>query len=266
MRMCLVLALPLLLLFVAPAHGAEDSLAIRLRGRAFSTGYLDVPLLGARQVSLQGTPDRFEAKLDPNTCQLDMFGDPSACTRMAVRTLGLRVLRYRAADPTMGDRRLLGLVPEGKVAWQLHLVLPAVGREGARLLFRESEAGPVRVVPLQASPVTAAPPARDAALGVLVPFPVSYDATQQGETLTVIAEGDAPTPGFELALRYHQIWSAPLQWRFFGKRPRGLVPQVLTPFEVRSTYPHKATSPVKEIVVVDGRGEHRVVVRQLPAK
>lgn len=50
---------------------------------------------------------------DPNVCDVDDFGDRTACTRLAPRTYAVALTRLRAADPRCAGRRLFAITGAG---------------------------------------------------------------------------------------------------------------------------------------------------------
>ena len=260
-----------------PAAAGGGTLAQRLHGRVLTSGYLAEPALGARQITLQGSESAFTVTLDPNTCGLDAFGDPQTCTRMAPQRVSCRVLRFRAADPTGQDRLLIGLEATTPLPSTMLLVVPQVGREGFRLLVKGPASRQPRVIALHAvvrprktptpvpdsgevAPPSPTPPGKPDPNDRRTPCRVqaTYVATQQGDLLTIVAQGQAPTPGYEFQLRPHRAASNPPRWQLSCQPPTGTVAQVVVPFEVRDTY--RVGRALTQIIVVDGYGEHRVFV------
>jgi hypothetical protein len=87
---------------------------------------------------------RAQLTLDPNKCTLDAFGDPLGCTRMAVRTLDVKLTPVTTDDP----RRLFSVEGEGLAAPSLRLVLVGDAPAAARLLVVGAADELTDVVPL----------------------------------------------------------------------------------------------------------------------
>jgi hypothetical protein len=78
--------------------------------------YLSQPVQGARHIALrlEETRDgRMEGtvQLDPNTCSIDLWGEPGACTRIGVLSQQVEAVMMRTLDPH-GHRR---------IHWALHI-------------------------------------------------------------------------------------------------------------------------------------------------
>lgn len=87
---------------------------------------------------------RHQLILDPNTCTLDAFGDTTACTRMALRTVDITLTPHQTDDP----RHLYLLTGEGLEAPSLRLVLVGEKPASARLLVVGKQDAILHVVPL----------------------------------------------------------------------------------------------------------------------
>ncbi|MGE0191880.1 MAG: hypothetical protein AB7T63_07525 [Planctomycetota bacterium] len=251
----------------APAH-AED-------GRPFHvvSGYLDEPVLGARRVEMEGfLGGNAILELDPNRCQLDEFGDPGVCTRMAARRLEVTLHRAKLADPRGHGRALYGIAGlprEGETSPgpKLFLVAPPAGSPDTwRLVVDGGDAGR-RVVLLEARPpapgggAAPRPPAVDPE-----PEPgpqplcsnVSYTARWADGQVTIEAQMDLPTPGYEVRFERSPLRIWPPQHQLICIPPDGLVIQVITPATVTTTF--AAAEPPAEVIVRDRQGAHRVPV------
>ncbi len=120
-----------------------------------NTGYLTEALMiegapAAHRIRIRTTgrqPGEVEILLDPNSCTLDVFGDPRACTKIAVRRLratlrlleerqGKRVFAVEAAD-------LPGLM------LRLALVRQGARRTVARLLMMRQDGGVQRLITME---------------------------------------------------------------------------------------------------------------------
>ena len=72
--------------------------------------YMNQPVLRAHTIGLElaeSRPGTLEGavRLDPNHCGLDLWGDPGACTKMAIFTRGAVATRMRTLDP-LGHQRV----------------------------------------------------------------------------------------------------------------------------------------------------------------
>jgi hypothetical protein len=72
----------------------------------------------AHSVSLQlaGTSDTLMEgvlSLDPNTCSLNAFGDPGACTLIAIQGIAVDIRQREIADPSNLNRRFYDVTGEG---------------------------------------------------------------------------------------------------------------------------------------------------------
>ncbi len=78
--------------------------------------YLGQAVQGAHHIVLrleETRPGHMEgtAQLDPNTCSLDLWGDPLGCTRIAVQSRKVEAVMMRTLDPH-GHKR---------IHWTLHI-------------------------------------------------------------------------------------------------------------------------------------------------
>jgi len=262
-----VVALLALATLSAPPAQAED-------GRPFNvvSGYLDEPVLGARRVKMEGfLAGNALLELDPNRCQLDEFGDPTICTRMAARRLEVTLRRAKLADPRGHGRELYavaGLPREGDSSPgpKLFLVAPPAGSPDTwRLVVDGGDAGR-RVVLLEARP---APPSGGAPRppGV-APRPdpdtkhlcsnARYSARWADGMVTIEAQMELPTPGYEVRFERSPLRIWPPQHLLICIPPDGIVAQVIVPATVTTTF--KADEPPAEVVVRDRQGAHKVPV------
>ena len=243
----LLLALLVGLAMAAPEEEARVSL---------HSHYLTEPLGGARQIHIEGVLGG-EARivLDPNSCTLNEFGDPEACTEMAALPRDVRLLQAKLTDPAGKGRRLYALsgpVLEGR---ELFLVVPRGASDAYRLIVRKGKAIE-RMVSLVARDVPKQPPPPSNL--PLCRFETTYTATQAHGRVVLRASGEAGSPGW--TIRFEQepqrIW--PPQFRLVCERPKGMQPQVMTPFRVERSF--KANNRVDTLRVRDARGTHEVRV------
>lgn len=123
----------------------------------FRTGYLIEAInlesgLGVHEVrivSSKDDPRMVNLLLDPNTCALDSFGDPTICTRIAIRTIEARLRLIER----VGGKRLFAIDAEGWMGPALRLaLLPLRGQRGqffARLLVMKDDRNIARLLNLQ---------------------------------------------------------------------------------------------------------------------
>jgi hypothetical protein len=87
-----------------------------------------------------------------------------------------------------------------------------------------------------------------------------FRARRQGNTVTVSATGQNSTAGYQVQLAREPMKIFPPQFALHRKRPGGFAAQVITPFNVCTTF--KASTPVETVIIRDSKGEHRVRVQQ----
>lgn len=97
----------------------------------------------------------------------------------------------------------------------------------------------------------------DASLGM-----ATYRAAQTGETVTIHAQGEHPTPGFKVFFEQSPIRIFPPQFVLREVPPTGIVTKVITPFETQTSF--TAAEPVEQVIVHDRNGRHEVPVEQVP--
>jgi hypothetical protein len=71
--------------------------------------------------------------LDPNTCSLNAFGDREACTRIAVRSVDVEVVRQRLGDPKQLGRRVYEVRGEGLAGGLVLIMSPRMHRTYLKL-------------------------------------------------------------------------------------------------------------------------------------
>ncbi|QRN97777.1 hypothetical protein JRI60_01435 [Archangium violaceum] len=103
------------------------------------------------RIAISANGDAVQVSLDPNICQLDAFGDTTACTRIAIRVFEAKLSLLEERD----GRRLFALKPQSDGEPALRLVLnPA--RKGhaasARLLVLDAAGAIKAVVALEQPP------------------------------------------------------------------------------------------------------------------
>jgi hypothetical protein len=269
-RLQTVLALLLLGTLALPAQEAKAGV---VKGR---TAYLQHPVAGSARTLTVFCDSRRESAvtgwiaLDPNSARLDPFGDPQARTRMAVRTKIFTAHRLRLADPK-GRRALYRLEIDLPGEW--HLVRPLRKGVAPRLLVREEKV--MRVLTLEPAPDL--PDRGPAVGGDAVPEPGSdegprllgpslrgarYEVVAEEGQLFLVARGQAPTPGYRIALLPRNRSRHCRHFELRAEPPTGMVVQVLTPYEVRV----RIQRPVgaANVEVLDRGGVHLVPVPPAP--
>ena len=86
----------------------------------------------------------------------------------------------------------------------------------------------------------------------------AYTAVRQGGEVQISAKGENPSAGYETKFMQSMLRIWPPQYVLIRKRPAGMAGQVVTPFEVTTSF--KAAEPVAQVVVRDGMGRHEVKV------
>jgi hypothetical protein len=87
-----------------------------------------------------------------------------------------------------------------------------------------------------------------------------YTASQTSGEVIIKASGENPTGGYETKLVQSPLRIWPPQYMLVRKKPDGMVTQVITAFEVRTSF--KATDPIRELRVRDAAGSHTVSIEQ----
>jgi hypothetical protein len=86
----------------------------------------------------------------------------------------------------------------------------------------------------------------------------NYSAEQRGGQVTITANGESATAGYQVKLVQSPLRIWPPQWLLAHKKPDGAVAQVITPYEVSASF--KAQEPVEWLKVTDARGSMHVPV------
>lgn len=113
--------------------------------------YLHQPVLGAHGIALEleaTAPDRLQgkARLDPNTCTLDLWGDRGACTLIAIAEPAIEATKMETEDPQRLGRVHWSLEFEGMPEAKVNLIeLPSAG---LRYLTVEEDGAITAIVPL----------------------------------------------------------------------------------------------------------------------
>lgn len=220
----------------------------------FQTAYLAAPIGRAHQIRVSVQLGGYGTlTLDPNTCTATQFGDTGVCTEISPRRVPVRAVQLRLADPTGQGRRLFRLTSEEQtLEEQYFLVVPRRRSQTHRLIVDLANDNR-RVVTLEAVPP---PPAGKPELCANA----EYSAVASDGKVVITAKGEHPTAGWKVAFEQLPIRIFPPQHRLVCVRPGGVVAQVITPFEATATF--KSDGAVREVVVHDTRGPHRIPVKE----
>jgi len=90
---------------------------------------------------------------------------------------------------------------------------------------------------------------------------VTYRAAQVLGGVIIIAEGEHPTSGYETFFTESPLDVFPPQFILNHKQPDGIVLQVVTPFNVNTSF--KTEETIEAVVVHDAQGEHQIEVEQV---
>lgn len=86
----------------------------------------------------------------------------------------------------------------------------------------------------------------------------TYRAEQAHGQVTVFATGQHPTGGYKVSFEPIKM---PNAYKLYHERPEGIVNQMVTPFDVNTTY--TAHKKVATVSVTDADGGHKVPVEQV---
>lgn len=133
---------PQLLLTVALAAAFVPAAAHAEVVVAHGTAYLPTPVERAHRINLVGKigddGGEGEVRLDPNTCGLNDFGDPTFCTLIGVIPQPVEFEPVDAKDMTKSGRKLYA-VTGAKLKVKLFLVVPGPDGGSFRLVVRDGE-------------------------------------------------------------------------------------------------------------------------------
>lgn len=91
-----------------------------------------------------------------------------------------------------------------------------------------------------------------------------YKALQIDDVVVVIAYGNHISTGYKVMLRKRPEEIYPPMFDLVHTEPGGLNAQVITPFAALGHF--KASTQVKQILVIDAQGKHAIPVKQASAK
>jgi len=89
----------------------------------------------------------------------------------------------------------------------------------------------------------------------------TYRAEQAHGEVTIFAAGQHPTGGYKVYFEPVRMQNA---YELYHERPEGVVNQMVTPFNVNTTY--TAHKKVETVSVTDADGGHQVPVEQVADK
>ncbi len=222
---------------------------------ALRSVYLADRIGSARQIIIEGElGGEGKVTLDGNTCTVDQFGDTQICTEIFFPPVDVKIKQLRLADPSGQGRRVFLL--EGELNpkdYRYYLIVPRRRSEAHRLVVDMGEDNR-RVVSLerfgQASEDTDGKPE--------LCKHAKFRAEKVDDKVVIYATGEHPTGGWKVSFEQLPIEIFPPQYRLVCIRPTGIVTQVITPFEVKTSF--KSGADVKEVIVHDGEGRHKVPV------
>lgn len=113
--------------------------------------YLHQPVLGVHGIALEleaSSPDHLtgKARLDPNTCTLDLWGDRGACTLIAFMEPEVEATKMTTEDPQRLGRVHWSLQFDGMPEAKVNLIEQP--SSGLRYLTVEEEGAITAIVPL----------------------------------------------------------------------------------------------------------------------
>lgn len=222
---------------------------------AMRTIYMQEPIGQAHRISIRGElGGKGQVVLDGNTCTLTQFGDPGVCTEIAFPPIEVKTTQVRLADPTGQGRRLFLL--EGKLRpddAKFFLVVPRRRSQPHRLIV-DLSGDHRRAVTLESIPTA---PATDGKPRLC--SSAKYQAVQREGKVVLTGEGEHPTEGWLVAFEQLPIKIFPPQWRLVCLPPKLPAEKKAVPFKVSTSF--KADQAVKEIIIHDDRGRHKVPVK-----
>ena len=86
----------------------------------------------------------------------------------------------------------------------------------------------------------------------------TYQATQIGDELLLVARGVHPTTGFQ---EFFEVLEPGRKFAFFFVKPGGIVSDVITPFQHHERF--RVEGRVEVVLIEDANGEHEVRVAQV---
>lgn len=221
------------------------------------SGFLTEPVARAHQISVEGDLDGpGRIRFDPNTCELNEFGDPQTCTEIAANVVHVKFQPLPTPDPNGRNRRLYKVsaaeiagnrLPKGI---QLSLVAPTDAATTYRLIV---DTGRRRQVILL-EPIPPSQPPADLCRTA------EYSAVQQNGKVKVTARGQHPTAGWKTDFEQLPQRIYPPEFKLVCQSPDGPAAQVISPFETSVEF--TASGIVRRVTITDARGRHRVPVTQ----
>jgi len=115
------------------------------------------PQIGVRGVLVTGRVahgERVWLSLDPNTCQLGLFGDSDRCTEIGGWMRQVELREAGLPDPQRRGRKLY-LLDDEDLEGRVFLVGPDRSGHGMRLVLRDAQGEVARVLSLERQPMPA---------------------------------------------------------------------------------------------------------------
>ena len=245
------------ILCFAPKSKGDDAQPTRI---AAQTVYQHDDIEGFHRVAIVGVPNgNGTLILNPNHCSINEFGDTVGCTRMAETIANIRIKDTMTPDPAHLGRKLYSLEGTGLSNPLLLAIWPTADRP-ARLIYNNRGPNAPRPITLEPLVYSADPAPKSTAEIELCN--ATYLAQQVPGVVIVFATGLHPSAGFQTFFEELPITIYPPQFRLLHIKPTGPVSQVVTPFQLYTSFP--AQQKVERVVIHDSSGRHEVVVEQVP--
>lgn len=90
----------------------------------------------------------------------------------------------------------------------------------------------------------------------------TYRANQVIDRVFIMAEGNTPTPGYDVYFERSPLRIFPPEFILKQRRPDGPTPDVITPFFAVTSF--TAAKPIETVTVHDAQGRHEIPVDQTP--
>ncbi len=248
-----------------PLRGQRGDLQQRRSSINLQTVYLAEPIGRIHRVQLEGEPGgKGEMQLDPNRCQTNGFGDPTACTRIAAIPVAVDIVRLRTGDPSGQGRSLYeinGRFPDEKL--RFHLVSPGKG-DGAWRLLVDDGSGQRRAITLESrdggkpDPGPGRPPQKGRLVTKVTDVELSI-SRKPPLNLTIKATGQVPTGGWSNPRLVKRVYIQPpadgiWEYEFHADPPRGFATQVISQVQATAEWKDFPVGSVKGIRVIGADG------------
>jgi hypothetical protein len=265
-RRVLQRAILVLLAFIVPPLARSSLAPIQAEEPkhdiAVTTTYLEKPVEQFHQLGLTATlGGEGTLLLDPNTCQLNPFGDREACTLIAPASRHVQLVLTDHSDPAGKNRRLYA-VNGAALPHMLYLVV-SPDCSSSRFVYAD-RSGHRRVLALEQTDLRpSAGPSINEADGQkeATLCQGTYRAHRVSGLVVVFAAGSHPTSGYRTYFELLPIDIHPPEFALRHIAPSGLANPVITPFTTWTSF--HATDTIDHVIVHDRRGRHRVPVEQV---